>query len=317
MSTTTSEHVPPSVDDDGPVSSTHSAIAESAVDSFVDAPPVVEDGAISDARHRARQRRSRITLIVVASTVFVAGGIAAFFSGTAGSRVAAPEPNGPLAADARATTATVMDRWARIHVGWAYVYDDGLVLSYPDRPPIHARHLSPLGRTLFSNGVFDAEELVGPAWTVPAEAWSDERSSAYRATEYALCHLATVPAPEPDFLTDVGTIAMNLPLPVRALLEHADVRSFTQPVLDEDGRFVGIDGHHGDPGPGVDCYVMSADLIRAVWGHTRPDLGQTEQDVRFRADDSAFATMDGIDGSEMILISIPIMPHGGWVLWGG
>ncbi|WP_187432536.1 hypothetical protein [Agromyces mariniharenae] len=317
MSTTTSEHVPPSVDDDGPVSSEHLARAESADDSFADAPPVIEDGAISDARHHARQRRSRITLIVVASAVVVAGGIAAFFSDTAGSRVAAPEPNGPPAADAPASAATVKYRWARIHVGWAYVYDDGLVLSYADRPPIRARHLSPLGMTLLSDGVFDAEDLVGPAGTVPAEAWADERSGAYRATEYALCHLAKVPAPEPDFLTDVGTIAMKLPRPVRALLEHADVRSFTQPVLDEDGRFVGIDGHHGDPGPGVDCHVMSADLVRAIWAHTRPDLGQTEQDVRFRTDDSAFATMDGIDGSEMILISIPIMPHGGWVLWGG
>ena len=53
---------------------------------------------------------------------------------------------------------------------------------------------------------------------------------------------------------------------------------------------------------------MSADLVGAVWGHTRPDLGQTEQDVRFRTDDPAFATMEGIDGSEMILISIPIIP---------
>ena len=115
----------------------------------------------------------------------------------------------------------------------------------------------------------------------------------------------------------MGLIQTALPTTVRSFLDHAGVQSFTDPVLDENGDFVGIDGHHGAPGPGTDCFVMGPALVRAVWEHTRPDLDQTEDDVRFHAGDATFATIDGTDGNEIILISIPIMPHGGWVLWGG
>ena len=311
MSTTTSAKPPSSVETDGTVQDERISAGDAG-----EAPPVIENGAISDARRRARKRRARFFVITTASVVALAGTLAAFLIGAPGTPGAAPDIGSPAGVGSASTDASVIGRWARTHVGWVYVYDDGRVLSYHDGPPILVRQLSPAGVDLVRDGGIEPEMLLIPDGTIPAAAWLAGAASVYRPAKYALCSFN--PSPDPaDVLADMGLIRMTLPVAVRSLLEHAAMQSFTKAALDESGDFIGIDGYHSAPGAGTDCYVMGVHLAQGVWAYTRPFAGATEYDVRFRLGDASFAAIDGIDGSEITLISFPIMPHGGWVLWGG
>lgn len=283
-----------------------------------DATGIVEDGVISDARRHARRRRTGYALIVAAAALAIVGSAFAVFGGPSGVPTGAPERGQPgaLAAPAKPAEADVVGMWAEIHDGWVYVYDDGRVLSYPDAGPITERHLSPYGVDLVREGRLDPQFLVRPQLTrMPAEAWSDSVPTPYRPSEYAVCNLSRVP--DPDALSDMGLIEARLPEQVRALLRAGQVQSFTDEFVDENGDFVGPDGYHSEPGPGVDCFVLGAGQTQAVWAYTGHIDGVPDGDNEFRASDTTFGTLNGTDGSEFVVTAIPIMPHGGWVLWGG
>lgn len=282
-----------------------------------DSTPIVEDGVISDARRHARRRRTGYSLIAAAAALVMVGSAFAVFGGPSDDPTGAPEPD-QLAAPVNPADADVAGMWAKIHSGWVYVYDDGRVLSLPDAGPIRERHLSPYGVDLVREGRLDPQLLLRPQLTrTPAEVWSDSAPQPYRPSEYAVCNLSLVPDPDPDVLSDVGLIEARLPEQVRTLLRGGHVQSFTDEFVDENGDFVGPDGYHSEPGPGVDCFVLGAGQTQAVWAHTGHIDGGPDGDNEFRASDTTFGTLNGTDGSEFVVIAIPIMPHGGWVLWGG
>lgn len=284
-----------------------------------DAAPIVEDGVISDARRHARRRRTGYAVIVVAAALAMVGGAFAVFGGPSDpTSEPGPDQPGALAAPVNPAEADVVGMWAQIHRGWVYVYDDGRVLSYPDSGPITERHLSPNGVELVRDGGLDPQRLLNPRLAdLPAGVWSDSAPQPYLPAQYAVCHLSQVPGPGPDGLGDVGLIEARLPEQVRGLLRGGRTESFTPQILDETGDFVGPDGHHGEPGPGVDCVVLGVRETQAVWAHTHAQRGAPVGDNEFRRSDTTFGALNGTDDSEVVVLAVPIMPHSGWVLWGG
>lgn len=285
-----------------------------------DSTPTIEDGVISDARRHARRRRTAYAVIAAAAALAMVGSAFAVFGGPSGDPTGAPEPGQPgaLAAPVNPAEADVVGMWAKIHDGWVYVYDDGRVLSYPDLGPITERHLSPHGVDLVREGRLDPQLLLRPQLSrMAAEVWSDSSPQPYRPSAYAVCNESQVPDPDPDVLSDVGPIEAGVPEQVRVLLRAGHVQSFTDEFVDENGDFVGPDGYHSEPGLGVDCFVLGAAQTQAVWAHTGHIDGVPDGDNEFRASDTTFGTLNGTDGSEFVVVAIPIMPHGGWVLWGG
>ena len=283
-----------------------------------DSTPIVEDGVIFDARRHARRRRTGYAVIVAAAALAMVGSAFAVLVGSSDDPpgTTGPDQPGPFAAPVN--RADVVGIWAQLHSGWVYVYDDGRVLSLPDAGPITERHLSPYGVALVREGGLDPKLLLHPQFTsLPAEVWSDPAPRPYSPSEYALCNLRLVPDPTPDILSDVGLIDGRLSEQVRALLRTGHVQSFTDDFLDEKGNFIGPDGYHSAPGRGVDCFVMGVQETQAIWAHTRAQTGAPEGDNAFRRSDTTFGTLTGTDGSEFVVLAIPIMPHGGWVLWGG
>lgn len=285
-----------------------------------DATPIVEDGVISDARRHARRRRTGYAVIVVAAALAMVGGAFAVFGGSRDDPTGAlgTDQPGALAAPVNPAEADVVGMWAMIHRGWVYVFDDGRVLSYPDSGPITERHLSPHGVELVRDGGLDPQRLLHPQLAdLPAGVWSDSAPQPYLPSQYAVCDLNQVPDPSPDVLSDVGLIEARLPEQVRVLLRAGQVQSFTDDFVDENGDFVGPDGYHSEPGRGVDCVVLGVRETRAVWAHTHAQRGAPVGDNEFRRSDTTFGALNGIDGSEVVVLAIPIMPHSGWVLWGG
>ena len=285
-----------------------------------DSTHIVEDGVISDARRHAKRRRAGYALIVAGAALAMVGSAFAVFGGPTDDPAGSPEPDqlGALTAPVNPAEARVVEMWARIHNGWVYVYDDGRVLSLPDSGPITERHLSPYGVDLIREGSLDLVRLLRPQLTkMPAEVWSDSTPRSYRPSEYAVCSFNEVPEPTTEILSDVGLIEGRLPEQVRALLRAGHVRSFTDDFADENRHFTGPDGYHSESGPGVDCFVLGVRETQAVWAHTRPQRGAPEGDNEFRRSDTTFGVLNGADGSEFTVFAVPIMPHGGWVIWGG
>ena len=284
--------------------------------------PAIENGAISDARRGARRRRVGFALIAAASALALVGSAFAVFGGPTDAPAGAPAPDerGITAAPVNAGTADVIGVWAKIHEGWIYVYDDGRVLSHPDFGSISERRLSPRGVDLIRRGTLAPQDLQlsSTMTTVPAEVWSDPIPDAYRPDRYAVCRLNVDGSPEDgDVLGDVGSIWRRLPAHVQALLRAGRILSFMDDSLDENGDDIGQDGHHIEPGPGVACFVLSPGQTRAVWAHTLAPEGSREEDGELLMSDTTFAEPEGVIGSEVMLVAVPILPHGGWVLWGG
>ena len=284
--------------------------------------PAIENGAIADAHRRARRRRAGFALIAAASALALVGSALAIFEGPTDAPAGAPEPDEPgiTAAPVNAAKADVIGVWARIHEGWIYVYDDGRVLSHPDFGSISERRLSPRGLDLVRRGTLAPQDLQLSLTmtTVPAEVWSDPIPDAYRPDRYAVCKLnLDGPPKNGDVLGDVGSIWRRLPANVQALLRAGRILSFMDDSLDENGDYIGQDGHHIEPGPGVACFVLSEGQTRAVWAHTQAPEGSREEDGELLTSDTTFAEPQGVTGSEVMLVAFPILPHGGWVLWGG
>ena len=155
--------------------------------------------------------------------------------------------------------------------------------------------------------------------TVPAEVWSDPIPDAYRPDRYAVCRLNVDGSPEDgDVLGDVGSIWRRLPAHVQALLRAGRILSFTDDSRGRERRRRSRqDGHHIEPGPGVACFVLSPGQTRAVWAHTLAPEGSREEDGELLMSDTTFAEPNGVADLDFLFLAVPLLPHGGWVLWGG
>jgi hypothetical protein len=101
------------------------------------------------------------------------------------------------------------------------------------------------------------------------------------------------------------------------VLRDGVVQSFTDDFLDEDGTFLGLDGFHSAPGEGVECLVLDPEHMLRLWAQTRLPLGDGDRGV-LRLSDATFGVLLGADGErEYLMAAIPILPHGGWVVWTG
>ena len=285
-------------------------------------PATIENGAISDARRHARRRRAGYALIVAASTLAVAASTFAVIGGSTDSPARAPDPDQRRipAAPVNSATANVIAVWARIHVGWIYVYDDGRVLSYPDSGPISERRLSTHGLDLVRRGTLAPQNLLlyRSTTAAPAEVWSDPIPDAYRPDQYAVCNLnVDATAEKGDVLSDVGSIRHRLPAHAQALLSSGEVKSFTDDFVDENGDFIGPDGFHGQPGSGVGCVVLSPAQTRTFWAFMRAPEGSGQEDGELLLSDTTIAELHTAAESTFVFLAMPILPHGGWVLWGG
>lgn len=221
--------------------------------------------------------------------------------------------------------AAVVAAWSRRQVGWVYVYGDGRVLLRPDSGRrispdggylygILERRLSPSGLQLVRAGAVDLEDvLVGSE--LPVGAWSPSTLAQFWPSEYALCLLDTAPPPaaarEAGFLLDVREMRSRLPDTVQAILRDSAVQSFTDDFDDD-----GMDGEHSTQGPGAGCFVESRERMLDLWAQTRMPDGTDDRGV-LRVGEPSFGVLTGTDESKFFVIAIPILPHGGWVLWGG
>ena len=284
--------------------------------------PAIENGAISDARRRARRRRAGYALIAAASTLALVASAFAILGGRIGAPAGAPEVDEPvMSADSlNVAKPEVVGVWAEIHEGWIYVYDDGRVLSHPDSGPILERRLSPRGLDLVRRGTLAPQDLQLhlSMSTLPADVWSDPIPDAYRPDQYAVCKLNLDGTPEDgDVLGDVGSIWRRLPAHVQALFRVGRILSFTDDSLNRNGDFIGQDAHRIEPGPGVACFVLSPGQTGAVWAHTRAPEGSREESGELRMSDTTFGEPIGVADSDFLFLAVPMLPHGGWILWGG
>jgi hypothetical protein len=120
-------------------------------------------------------------------------------------------------------------------------------------------------------------------------------------------------------LLDVPDIVDRLTGAARDVLGDGVVRSFTDEFLDEHGDFVGMDGFHSAPGRGVECLVIDLEGMLRLWALTRlPTFSGSDDRGVLRLSDATFGVLTSADGDdEFLMAAIPILPHGGWVVWAG
>lgn len=226
--------------------------------------------------------------------------------------------------------ANIIAAWSRLRVGWIYVYGDGRVVLRHDNGRlltsegsvsygIIQRHLSPFGLRLVQSGAVNFAAVLGEPDNVESSFWSPTAAALYRPSSYALCLVNTSPNPPLDrLLLDIPDIIDRVSGAAHAVLRDGIVRSFTDDFLDEDGTFAGLDGYHSAPGPGVECILLDkAGMIR-LWAETRLPLSGPDDRGILRLSDATFGVLTDVDGVEEYLVAaIPILPHGGWVVWAG
>lgn len=223
-----------------------------------------------------------------------------------------------------------MAAWSRLDVGWIYVYGDGRVVMRHDSGRlitpegdvyygIIERHLSPVGMQLVRSGAVDFGDILGDRDALEPGFWSPSGQALYRPSSYALCHVNTAPRPPLDeLLLDVPEIIERLSGTARDVLRDSVVRSFTDDFFEADGDFAGLDGYHSAPGRGVECVVMDLEHMLRLWAQTRLPLSGPDDRGVLRLSDATFGVLTSTDGEEEYLLSaIPILPHGGWVVWAG
>jgi hypothetical protein len=259
-----------------------------------------------EAARRLRRPRAVFAAIAAVAAVALAGSAIAIFGG---------QPGAPAATIA--SRPGVVAVWARIHEGWIFVYDDGRVFSHPDLGPVFERRLSAHGVDLVRRGIVAPQDLqLYLSMTVPAEAWSDPIPAAYRPDRYAVCKVDVDGTPDDEVLGDVGSIWRRLPAQMQTLLRAGRVLSFTVDSLDENRAFIGQDGHHIERGPGAACFVLSRGQARAVWAQTRAPGDSREEAGELMAD-TTIAEPTGVADADFRFLAVPLLPHGGWIFWGG
>jgi hypothetical protein len=309
--TITAAHRPPDrLQADGRGRSGTDEHADDAIRGIGDDPPnPVEDGVIFEAKRRARRRRIGFGVAAGVTTLALGTGIMIAFGGPAETDDAVRSGSGGASGSIAASSqgAEVVAGWNRIHVGWVYIYGDGRVLWHPDQVNgIVEQRLSPVGVQLVRTGEIQPVEFV-ILGEIPAEAWADATPTEYQPSEYAVCHLGTTPSQ--DAVGDVSAIQTRLPAAVGAIVAGTE-RSY---AADPDDRV----GYRPSAGPGGGCFVLDADDTALVWTRTRARSGSGDADGELRRSDATFATITANDGTELTLTAVPILPHGGFVLWGG
>jgi hypothetical protein len=277
-----------------------------------DADPTPGDG----YGRRARRRRATSVLIAAASTLALVGGATAILAGQATG------PTGTRDADELGLTEATPDIvavWARTDEGWIFVYDDGRVLSHSDFGPVLERRLSPLGLALVRTRMLSPQDLRLSLSTIaPADAWADPVPDAVEPDRYAVCKLDADGSFGADGeLGDVGSIWRRLPEDQQALFRAGRVLSFAVDSDDESTAFTGQDGHHLERGPGVACFVLSAQQTRAVWAQTRLPGRSSREAGQLGTGDTAIAEPVGVAGADFLFLAVPLLPHGGGIFWGG
>ena len=294
---------------------------------------------MSTAEPSSAPGRARFARIAVASALALAAGVAGIVGGHAGPPAGGPEVHGggmPAAPTTMATpevvvvhggipaapttTATpdVVAVWARTDKGWIVVYDDGRVLSHPEVGPIFERRLSPRGLNLIRSGTVEPQDLqLYLSMSVPAEAWSDPIPETFRPDRYAVCKLdADGTAEDGGGLGDVGSIWRRLPSQMQALLRAGRVLSFAVDPVEGGSAFIGQDGHHLERGPGNACFVLSPGQARAVWALTEASANSGEEAGELLSADTTVAEPIGVADPDFLFLAVPLLPHGGSILWG-
>jgi len=279
----------------------------------------------------ARRRRTGYLIAAVAAVVAYTGAATLAIAGASGARPPAPaaaaeQEAGPSSTD----DASIVAAWSRLRVGWIYVYGDGRVVLRHDNGRLLTsegsvsfgviqRRLSPLGLQLVRSGAVSFAAVLGQPDDVESGFWSPTAPALYQPSSYALCLVNTAPNPPRDqLLGDAPDIIDRLSGAARDVLRGGVVRSFTDDFLDEDGNFAGLDGFHSTPGPGVECIVLDKAGMLELWAQTRLPLSGDDDRGILRLSDATFGVLTDVDGvTEYLVAAIPILPHGGWVVWAG
>ena len=106
---------------------------------------------------------------------------------------------------------SVIAHYAKIHVGYVYIYADGQVVLYRDRgATLLERRLTQEGIDLVRSGAVDPSALL--THQLPEGAWADLEFRAYAPSSYAICSGGVA---EP---IDASRVVSRLPAPAQALL---------------------------------------------------------------------------------------------------
>lgn len=268
---------------------------------------------IEEARQRAQTRRRRYRRISILASIATAGALVVTLTvmGSGGSPIEEHVADSPWAAGAPVAEppvrdATLVASWGVIHSGWVLVYDDGLVLRYPDSGAwvaegmssyaIAERRLTPAGLELIQSGALPISQLN--VALIPADAWAEANWRPYVPAEYAVCHW--------DQSAGQWTAASEL---------LAELPPVAQTLLrDRQREFRAFSFHPAFTPPDIlapaECFALTTDqadhLVRVSY---RPDFR------RYRAEGTILQFVGERGVVEMLIT--PVMPHGEFVEWGG
>ena len=268
-------------------------------------PPPVEAGVIREAKIRTRHRHLRYAIGITLGVMLLGAGALAMSGGPWSSSEERTSEGIPPIAGATFDDGRILAQWSKFHVGWLYVYADGRVLSYPDRQAaaghpnggILERRLSPVGVEMVQTGEVELREFLSLSDALPTAAWSDPSAANYRPSRFALCHAPFSESPPREGLRDVKLIGDQIPIQLRSVLSGTEL-SFADPVV--------------GPWPGVDCFVLDAREAEVVW-----DVSLPRDDPAMYPSDANYTTLTATNGAELDVVLLPILPHGGFVQWGG
>ena len=284
--------------------------------------PTIENGAISDARRHARRRRAGFTLIVAVSTLALVGSAFAILGGPTGAPAGAPEPDEPVMPAAPVNAATArsrrslgqdsrrLDLRVRRRTGAlpsrlrSHLRTPSQSARPGPRSPRDARAAGPPALPEHHRGAAGGVVRPHPR-RISARPVRGVQAQRRRHSRGGRC---------------AGRCGFDPASPPRARAgppPRRRVATFTDDFVDENGDFIGPDGLHGQPGPGFGCVVLSPAQTRAFWAFMRAPDGSREEDGELLVSDTTFAELHGVAESNLVFLSIPILPHGGWVLWGG
>ena len=216
---------------------------------------------------------------------------------------------------------SVIAHYGKIHMGYVYVYADGLVVVYPDigatpvgatRYSLAERRLTREGVELVRSGAIDPSAFLTDQ--LPESAWADPEFRPYAPSRYAICDWTE------NKPTNPSRIGSRLPAPAQALLRG------TERTYDKIGAGLG-------EWPPVACSEVTADEAHILvdlladagfetdWNGPEPTFLEPGSDGGYmRRSARSGATSEAEVQNpmkEMLLGFQPILPHRTWVIWGG
>ncbi|MCP2366816.1 hypothetical protein BCL57_000958 [Agromyces flavus] len=188
-----------------------------------------------------------------------------------------------------------------------FVYADGRVLIHPDTASgITEMQLSTAGIEAVRSGEVPADSFVVAPWTIPTSAWANSVAREYSSDLSAVCPDAAA--------TQAGTLPAlqdRLPTAVRRILAGTITTFAADPY--GIGMAPNLDG-------AVECWILTRSQSIAVWEQSRGFEGLGGPDGEFvsgRHDQGQWGTLIDPDGSWIGFNVEPVLPHGGFVFWGG